>query len=45
MTAFIKRKSREASRKPKIGERTRDLAMLAACAQSTPLVPERADMS
>src|SRR5208282_4237906 len=39
MTAFMVMNKSEARTKPKIGERIRDFAMLAAWAQSTPLVP------
>lgn len=39
MRVFISRNNTEARMKPKIGDSSRDFPMLAACAQSTPLVP------
>jgi hypothetical protein len=42
MIAFTTLKSRNARTNPKIGESSSDFPMLAACVQSTPLVPVRA---
>src|SRR3974377_1381647 len=42
MMALTSMSRRNARTKPKIGESSRDLPILAACAQSTPLVPDLA---
>src|SRR5450755_420926 len=41
ISAFISMNKSPASRNPKIGESSSDFPIVAACAQSTPLVPER----
>src|SRR5215475_14230498 len=45
MIAFIPRKRSIAMANPKIGESKSDFPIVAACSQSTPLVPERADIN
>src|ERR1700719_2590955 len=45
MTTFITNSSAAAKANPKSGESNNDFPMLAACPQSTPLVPERADIN
>src|SRR6202167_2962605 len=45
MRALARSKSSPAQAKPTMGESSRDLPMLAACSQSTPLVPLLDDMS
>src|ERR1700719_598203 len=45
MTTFISSNNAAANANPKSGESSSDFPMLAACPQSTPLVPERADIN